>query len=112
MIGNWFSSTCYFGAWIVEAEFQFVIFSLVFFYFFSKFKVVSIIFYLLCLIVMLVLTIVLSSKMPVSIENTVDEQFTRYYISSHAHFFFYLLGIGVAMVKKMETLRDKITTHF
>lgn len=61
---------------------------------------------------MLVLTIVLSSKMPISIENTVDEEFRRYYISTHAHFFFYLLGMGVALLRKMDTVSTKLIEFF
>lgn len=112
LIDNWFSTSCYPGGWFVQAEFQFVIFTLLFFFFFSKFKIPALVVYLVGLIVMLVLTIVLSSKMPVSIENTINPEFREFYFSTHAHFFFYLLGMGLAFLRKMEALSLKISEFY
>jgi hypothetical protein len=64
------------------------------------------------LVAMIVVTFVLAPKMPVSLENTLDTKFFRSFTATYNYLLFYLLGIGMALLKSNRTLNEKFVEFF
>lgn len=112
LIGNWWSQQCFAGGWFVEAEVQLCLVCLLFFVFYSRWKKVTMIAYSVVLVGMLVVEFVLAPHMPASVEYTLDRKFGERVMATYMYLFFYLLGVGVAILKRNHQLAEKIEEAF
>lgn len=112
LIGNWWQHQCYAGGWFVEAEIQLVLVCLAFFAVYLRWKRVGLVVYAVLLVGMLVTTFVLSPNMPVSLQNTLDIRFFKSFTATYNYLLFYLLGIGMAILKSNRAVNEKLVELF
>lgn len=99
LFGNWFSRQCFAGGWFVEAEMQLVLFCLIFFFVYSRYKRLGLGIYVFLLIAMAVLTFVFAPNMPTTLGNILSLGFFQAYTATYSYLLFYMLGMGVALLK-------------